>query len=175
MWKLFQRKGRKGVRLDSVSVNIPYVGSATFVPEESEVRAAWGLYVELATRVPIHPVDPNYGSLREALNSIYDLFQTMRMIVRDSSPRIAHGDQSLGPLAFGVLNNGLRPFLTKWHHELRVHESQRSPNKDTVQHKREWPKLNEFTAEMEELRANLERYARELLKIAGADMGGHDG
>lgn len=41
MWNPFKRIGRPRTKLGSVTVKIPYVGSATFVPEESEVRAAW--------------------------------------------------------------------------------------------------------------------------------------
>ncbi len=66
MWNPFKRSGRQRAKLQSVTVNIPYAGSATFIPEESEVRAAWSLYVEISTRVPVQPIDPQYGSVREA-------------------------------------------------------------------------------------------------------------
>lgn len=169
MWNLF-RRGKERVRLQSVSVNIPYVGGATFVPDEAEIRAAWALYVELSTRVPIQRLDPQYGSVREALNSIYALFGETRDILREFGPRIAHGRNSLAHLALGVLNNGLRPFLTKWHSELRIYEAELSAQNQPAQHERNWPMLGEFSSELGELRKNLEAYRKELLTIAGAQM-----
>lgn len=168
MWNPFKRIGRPGTKLESVTVNIPYAGSATFVPEESEVRAAWSLYIEISTRVPVQPIDPQYGSVREALNSIYALFGETRRILSQSGPSIAHGRNSLAPLAIGFLNEGLRPFLTKWHYELQLDESKYGVPKSRVESEKEWPKLDEFKKELEELQHNLERYQSELKRICGA-------
>lgn len=169
MWNPL-RRGKERIRLKSVSVNIPYVGGATFVPDEAEVRAAWALYIELSTRVPVQHLDPQYGSVREALNSIYALFGETRSILRESGPRIAHGRDSLARLALGVLNNGLRPFLTKWHSQLRVYEAGHDAQNQPIHYERDWSMLGEFSSELEELRKNLEAYRRELLTIAGAKM-----
>jgi hypothetical protein len=139
------------------------------VPEESEVRAAWSLYIEISTRVPIQPIDPQYGSIREALNSIYALFGETRRILSQSGPSIAHGGNSLAPLAIGFLNQGLRPFLTKWHHELQVHEdSDSAARRSRVEHEKEWAKLDEFRKAFGDLKRNLEQYQSELKKLCGA-------
>lgn len=167
MWNPF-RRGKGRVRLQSVSVNIPYVGGATFAPDESEVRVAWALYIELSTRVPIQHLDLQYGSVREALNSIYALFGETRSILRQSGPRIAHGRDSVARLALGVLNNGLRPFLTKWHSQLSVYEAEHDTQNQPTHYERDWSMLDEFSSELEELRKNLEIYRKELLTIAGA-------
>jgi hypothetical protein len=169
MWNPFKRVGHPKTKFGSITVNIPYAGSATFVPEESEVRAAWSLYVEISTRVPIQPIDPEYGSIREALNSIYALFGETRRILNQSGPSIAHGKNSLAPLALDFLNKGLRPFLTKWHYELQLHENKHnSMQKSRVEHEKEWPKLGEFNKAFKELQSNLEQYREELKKLCGA-------
>ena len=170
MWNPLRRQGKRNFRVQSVSVNIPYVGGATFVPDEAEVRAAWALFVELSTRVPIQPVDAEYGSIKETLNSIYAIFGETRGVLKEFGPNIAHGKNSLGPLALGVLNNGLRPFLTKWHTEFAAHEGKRDPTKEPMQHERDWPLGTEFRKAIDELRLNLEQYRDELLVIAGARM-----
>ena len=165
----FKRIGHPGTKLGSVTVNIPYAGSATFVPEESEIRAAWSLYVEVSTRVPVQPIDPEYGSVREALNSIYALFGETRRILSQSGPSIAHGRDSLAPLAIDFLNKGLRPFLNKWHYELQLHESKLNDvQKSRVEHEKEWSKLDEFKKAYKELQLNLEQYQAELKKLCGA-------
>jgi len=168
VWNPFKKIGHQRVKLKSVTLNVPYAGSATFVPEDSEVRAAWSLYIEISTRVPVQPIDPQYGSVREALNSIYALFGETRRILSQSGPSIAHGRNSLAPLAIGFLNEGLRPFLTKWHYELQLHESKYATQKSRVEYEKEWSKLDEFKNELKELQHNLEKYQSELMKLCGA-------
>ena len=50
-----------------VKLTIPFLGevSGTWEPDEAERRAAWELYVELATRVAVVPLGPGEGLLRE--------------------------------------------------------------------------------------------------------------
>ncbi|MGD0779637.1 MAG: hypothetical protein ABR954_02485 [Dehalococcoidales bacterium] len=156
------------MQLQSVTLNVPYVGSATFIPEETEIRAAWSLYIEISTRVPIQPIDPRYGSIREALSSIYALFGETRRILSQSGPTIAHGENSLAPLVIGFLNRGLRPFLTKWHHELQIYEAKYDVKKSRVEYEKEWPKLYEFKQAIKTLQGNLEQYRLELMKLSGA-------
>jgi len=169
MLNRLKRIARQRLHLQSVTLNVPYVGSFTIVPEESEVRAAWSLYVEISTRVPVQPIDPEYGSIREALNSIYALFGETRRILSESGPSIAHGRNSLAPLAIGFLNKGLRPFLTKWHYEFQLHESKyNAAQKSRVEYEKEWPKLDEFRKAYQELQRNLEQYQTELKKLCGA-------
>jgi len=168
MWNPFKKSGQPPAKLASVTVDIPYAGSATFVPDESEKRAAWSLYVEISTRVLLQPIDPQYGSVREALNSIYALFGETRRILSQAGPSIAHGRDSLAPLAIDFLNKGLRPFLNKWHYELQTYETKYTTQKSRVEYEKEWPKLDEFKKELKELQHNLERYQSELMKLCGA-------
>ena len=168
MWNPFKESRQPPATLGSVTVKIPYVGSATFVPDESEKRAAWSLYVEISTRVPVQPIDPEYGSVREALNSIYALFGETRRILSQSGPSIAHGKDSLAPLAIGFLNKGLRPFLNKWHCELQRYETKYTTQKSRVEYEKEWPQLDEFKKAFKELQQNLEQYQSELMKLCGA-------
>ena len=62
------------VKLD---LKLPGIGgiAGTWEPDESEVRAAWELYVEMVTRTPLGGFSSQDGSLREALDSIYSLFR----------------------------------------------------------------------------------------------------
>ena len=170
MWNPFRKQSAHATRLASVTVNIPWVGNATFVPDLSEINAAWAIYVEIVTRVPTQPI--SYGSLREALDSVYEMFVATRAILRESGPRIAHGSDSLAPMALTVLNTGMRPFLSEWHLRLHSHEMSQPPHLDMLRHEQNWPDRAEFTAALDELKGNLDTYAEELLKIAGAEIGG---
>ena len=106
------------VRLD---LKVPGIGgvAGTWEPDESEVSAAWELYVEMVTRTPLGGFSSQEGSLREALNSIYSLFDTTRGILRRYGPAVARPkggrELSFGYLAVSMLNLVLRPLLTEWH------------------------------------------------------------
>ena len=48
------------------------------IPSDAEQRLAWGLYVELTTRIAVAGLAPSEGSLREALESYHTLFRFTR-------------------------------------------------------------------------------------------------
>ena len=97
--------------------------SGTWEPNESEIMAAWELYVEMATRTPLGGYSPHEGSIREALTSLHSLFNTTRAILRQHGPSVARPksgvEMSFGYFAISMLNLVLRPLLTEWHPRLR--------------------------------------------------------
>jgi hypothetical protein len=82
-----------------------------FQPQDDDRKAAWELYVELATRVASQPLAPDQGIDKAALGSLYSLFETTRQILKHYGP----GTRSFAPVAIAVLNDVLRPFLARWH------------------------------------------------------------
>jgi hypothetical protein len=57
-------------------------------PTECERTAAWDMYVELITRIPVAYVKPGEGSLRIGLSSLYKLFDASREIMRQYGHRL---------------------------------------------------------------------------------------
>ena len=153
------------VRLD---LKLPGIGGiqGTWEPDESEVRAAWELYVEMVTRTPLGELSPADGSARESLSSIYSLFDTTRALLRSYGPSVARpggGRQlSLGYLAVSMLNLVLRPLLSKWHPRLQGWEW---ANLETSE--REWPDRSEFLKDLDMVREQLEQYAGLFAEVAG--------
>ena len=123
------------MKLSSVTVKLqlPYIGGieGNWQPDGRERDAAWEMYVELITRVAVVELRPDEGLIREALTSLYSLFDTTRGILRKYGPSIAKSkrgsDLSFGYIAVSVLNGLLRPLLAKWHPLLADHEAQRAP------------------------------------------------
>jgi hypothetical protein len=68
-----------------------------------------------------------------------------------------------------LLNNGLRPFLSKWHLLLQNWEVQRSEEVSTQVHEKAWELDPELRKELETLRKNLEKYAQALANISGIE------
>lgn len=74
---------------------------------------------------------------------------------------------SVGGIAIAVLNNGLRPFLSKWH-PLLLEWEEKKPNGTSPQvHEKAWDKELIVRGELDALRGDLEQYANALAEIAG--------
>jgi len=159
---------KKKIKASKLTVNLPFnLGHLEFEPDEVQQRAAWELYVELSTRIATQPIAPGEGLLREALTSLYSLFDATRDVLRRAGPSVATGPNSLGPVAVDILNKGLRPFLAKWHPLLQSWEQTRISTVSPINHERSWEKEAELREELENLRAELTIYCDALAMIAG--------
>ena len=163
-------------KIKSLSLNLPFgIGGISVDVDEAQQQAAWALYVELATRVAGVELEPGMGSAREALNSLYSLFGTTREVLRAAGPGAAQGPNSVGPIAIRILNEGLRPFVVKWHTALSDFESRESEGQrdrfggkvTLVIDEAKWPQLDAFYADLAENRKQMLLYLDALARIAG--------
>ncbi|MFO0291080.1 MAG: hypothetical protein ACK507_00250 [bacterium] len=156
-----------GLRTTKVEVTIPFgIGKLELSVDSAAKKAAWLLYVELATRIATQPLRTNEGLLREALDSLHGIFEMTRQILRDAGPDVGMAENSVGGIAMKVLNEGLRPFLAKWHPALEEWEAQRPETSSRKAHEQQWTKNNEMRDQLDDLRTNLVEYAVQLAKIA---------
>lgn len=156
--------------LKKVSVSLPFgIGSAEWQSDPTERRAAWSLYVELVTRIAVQSLEVDQGLLREVLNSLYSLFGTTREILKEAGPNVGASRESVGGIAIIVLNNGLRPFLSKWHPLLQAWEAKRPTELSPKEHELNWPEEPHLRRELARLRSGLEQYANALAEIAGVE------
>jgi hypothetical protein len=132
-------------KLKKVSISLPFgIGSAEWEADTTERKAAWSLYVELVTRIAVQSLEVDQGLVREALNSV-------------------------GGIAIAVLNNGLRPFLAKWHPVLQAWEARRPLGVSPKEHEVSWSEESKLRSELAALRDGLEQYAKALATIAGVE------
>ena len=159
------------VKAVEVNVQLPFgIGGIKFVADETQQKAAWALYVELETRVALQPLDENHGLLREALSSLYAIFDITRTILKEAGPEVADGENSLGPIAIRILNDGLRPFLSEWHPKLKSHEDIRPPDVSQLDHERSWAEHDNLRKSLSLLQNDLKVYADMLAIISGAKI-----
>jgi hypothetical protein len=132
-------------------------------PNDAERRAAWELYVELITRVSVVPLREDEGLLREAVTSLYSLFDTTREILRRHGPQVAepkrNGQYNFGYLAVAMLNYGVRPLLTTWHPALEDWEGHRPADRSRRDHERAWPEAAQLRTALNATRRILAAYA----------------
>ncbi|GER80210.1 MAG: hypothetical protein M5U11_10580 [Anaerolineales bacterium] len=161
---------KQKIKAKKLTIGLPFnLGALEFENDEIQQKAAWALYVELSTRIAVQPLEQEEGILREALTSLYNVFNITRQILRDAGPEIAQGPQSLGVIAIDVLNKGLRPFLVKWHPILKSYEETKLAEVSTVEHERKWEYAPEFRKELGQVREQMLLYVNALAKIAGVE------
>ena len=166
---------RLGRRIDAVDVSIgipPLAISGSFRPSKAEQLGAWELLVELTSRTAVAPLAPDVGLLREALSSHYALFQITRDILRKHGPEVADsrhdGNLSLGVMAMRVLNEVLRPTLSRWHPALADYENGRPQGVSQLEWERRWARDKECRTALNDVRAAVRSYIDALGRIAGA-------
>ena len=130
-------------------------------------RVAWSLFVETVTRSGTPPIADTEGDDGAALKSLYTLFQSTRENISKMEPtRLLPSRQqdihTVETYALAMLNQDIRPFLSKWH-----------PQWDA------WYKINEnvsctrwehhmmFRAELKALQERIKMRAQGLGEIAG--------
>lgn len=167
-------------KITSLSLGLPFnLGTINVEVGEAERRAAWNLYVELATRIATQPLASDAASVREALNSIHALFAISRDLLKEAGPDIGGDQDALGPSVITFLNEGLRPFLEHWHTAYSAHESAetlrlmiehglRSVPPELIDQDR-WAQRDEFFAALEERRQGLCDFVTVLAKICGVE------
>ena len=161
---------RDRVSLETVSVSLPFgIGSMSWKVDTTQKKAAWSLYVELVTRIAVQPLEVDQGLVREAMNSLYSLFGTTREVLKAAGPDVGASRESVGGIAIAVLNNGLRPFLAKWHPLLQAWEARRPVGVSPKEHEQSWSEEPKLRSELEVLRGGLEDYAKALATIAGVE------
>lgn len=161
-------------KLDSIQVNIkiPFIGGVTgkWKPNDAEKKASWELYVELITRISVVELKKDEGILREALDSLYSLFQTTREILRKYGSDVAKphkkADLSFGYLAIIILNCQLRPVLSKWHPLLADYEKQLKNGASIRDHEDKWKHNKELRDTLNKTRKVLMQYSDYLAKVA---------
>ena len=142
--ELFRRWGLKSVKL-----NVKFA-QLEFEATDDDMTAAWDMYVELITRIATQELDEDCGDEKAALNSIHALFPITREILK-SKGRLA---PNFTKIAVVVLNQILRPFLSKWHRRSLAGDFE-NPQE-----------CIEFRKELENIRIQLLCYSRMLSEIA---------
>ncbi|WP_431918798.1 hypothetical protein [Micromonospora wenchangensis] len=153
----------RSVRLTEITVTIPQFSQATFAVTNDNRAVAWRLFVETATRVSQQPLDNDTGLVREAMNSLYSLFATVRQTIVDASPSTRTGDRpTVEHLAISMLNKEIRPFLSTWHPRLKAWEQEHPERPES-----DWPGDVACRADLEAMRQRLGRYVTGFAELSG--------
>jgi hypothetical protein len=145
--------------------------SGEWEPNDVERAAAWELYVELITRVSVVSMGDEKPLLREALTSLYSIFETTREVLRKYGPDLAEpkpgGQYNFAFMAVTILNSGIRPLLQRWHPALRRWEELCPPGESLAAHEAAWLQADTLRDQLEVTRQTLTDYAAALAIACG--------
>jgi hypothetical protein len=142
-----------------------------WTPNGAEKQAAWQVLVELVTRISVVPLSQNEGLLREAISSIYQLFDVGRAALKIDA---AVAEERPGELSFAVivahlLNQVLRPTLSTWHPALRRYEVETGTSSaPTREIELDWDHHDHVRDLLDALRAVITEHARLYAKACNA-------
>jgi hypothetical protein len=158
--RLIRRRG-KTISLTEVKVAVPEFAELTFAVSDENRNVAWKIFIEIMTRIATQPLGAQEGFLREALSSLYSMFLSIRELLKATKPVHPTAGPTVEMFAFRMLNKELRPFLAKWHPELKRFEQTTPPQPETA-----WEHNNVCRNELKELQDRLVEYGRAFGKLA---------
>ncbi len=152
----------------------------TFKPNLADRQIAYAIWVELSTRKIGLPVDFDNDVISEIYNSWYSYFSVTRDLIKGipvSQIRRA-STQAIITLSIEVLNQGMRPHLTRWQARFR-HWYERQTKRydsdpagakvpDPQQIQSEFPHYAELKSDMERVNQGLIRYRQKMYELVMA-------
>lgn len=117
--------------IDRASIGLS--GSSIVIkPNNEDRQLAYKLWVELSTRKIGLPIDREHDVIVELYNSWYEFFKLTRELIKDIPVTKIKNKytQAIINLSIDVLNEGLRPHLTRWQARFRKWYSVQLESKD---------------------------------------------
>ena len=109
----------KSIKIEEATIGIGN-SSITIKYDGSIKEIAYKIWIELTTRKIGIKFDENYDVISEVYDSWYEAFKVIRMLLKDIPAERIYNAKGLIELTTKVLNNGLRPHLTKWQAKYRA-------------------------------------------------------
>lgn len=172
IYLIYSKRILDNVKIKSGKVNIPWgIGEFNFEVSEYERVIAWKLYVQLKSRKAALPFDEQYDLIDEVYNSLFELFKISRELLMEIPLDDISRSNSLAELEMRVLNEGLRPHLTKWQACYRgwwVKEREKTENANLTPQEiqRKFPHYSDLISDIKLLNKQLDDYSEKLLLIA---------
>jgi hypothetical protein len=135
-----------------------------FKPNLADRQVAYAIWVELSTRKIGLEIDFEHDVLAEIYDSWYNYFTVTRDLIKGIPVAQVKRDstQTIIKLSIEVLNQGLRPHLTKWK---KYDQGGGAEVLDPQQIQRRFPRYDELKADMERVNRGLIRYRSKMREL----------
>lgn len=164
--KLATRLAYHSIVVDEVSLGIGN-SNIKLKYNKKDQEIAYKLWVELNTRKIGLPYDENYDVIVEVYNSWYDFFKIARELLKDVPPNRLPYSTKLITVTTDVLNEGLRPHLTKWQAKYRKWYNENSKDSRSPQEiQRDFPEYDELLSDLLITNKHMIEYKKLMFQIA---------
>lgn len=175
---------RKGLRkkrwaAEKVKLAFPNLFEMEICPDHETARIAYQAWVEITTRKAGLLFDPEQDVVTEVYSSWYQLFQVLRDLTK--TVRVQHlkeceDTQKLVTMLVKVMNEGLRPHLTKWQARYRrwweaARAKPENADKSPQEIQKEYPQFSELVGELKVVNASFVDFAKALRQLADGGEG----
>lgn len=159
----------KDFEIDEAEIGVG-TGRLTLKPNMTDRQVAYSIWVELSTRKIGLPIDFDHDVIAEVYDSWHSFFSVTRDLIKSVPVAKVRGasTQKIIRLSIEVLNEGLRPHLTKWQARFRrwydYELGKVSPEGvvDPQEIQKRFPKWAELTTDMERVNQNLIKYREKM-------------
>jgi len=133
-------------------------------PNFGDYQIAYQIWVELSTRKIGLPIDFENDVIEEIYDSWYEFFKITRELIKEIPIRKyqqSKSTQELVRIAVEVLNEEMRPHLTKWQAKYRKWvsiQNDKSPEKSPQDIQKEFPEYDQLVEEMKTVNQSLINY-----------------
>jgi hypothetical protein len=143
-------------------------------PNYEDLQIVYNLWLEMSTRKLGLEIDLDNDVINEIYRSWYNFFQLTRDVTKDipvSKIRRNESTKEIVRVAIEVLNEGVRPHLTKWQARFRKwynEELEREENRELSPQdiQRRFPEYDRLTKDMIEVNHRLIKYRKILRRLA---------
>lgn len=139
---------------------------------ETDRQIAYKIWVELSTRKIGLPIDLEHDVISEVYDSWHTFFTVTRELVKDVPVNKFRRKETeeIVRLSIGVLNDGLRPHLTKWQARFRRWYGKATEHADFVDQspqeiQQKYPKYEELQADLMEVNKRLIAYRKMMYEL----------
>lgn len=146
-------------------------GKICFKPNLKDQQIAYSIWVELSTRKIGLPIDLNHDVISEVYDSWHSFFSVTRELIKDIPVNKVKNKstEKIVSLSIDVLNEGLRPHLTKWQARFRhwynkeLEKSGGDIDPQDIQSK--YPKFSELKADLLIVNNQLIKYREKMREL----------
>ena len=136
---------------------------------KKDQEVAYKLWVELSTRKIGIPFDEEHDVIVQVYDSWYEFFKIAREILKEiPAERIPYSNELIN-LSEQVLNEGLRPHLTKWQAEFRMwyeKEVKTSQNLSPQEIQMKYPEIDLLISDLKSTNKHMIEYKKLMGEIA---------
>lgn len=142
----------------------------TFKPNDTDRQIAYSIWVELSTRKVGLPIHLDDDVIAEIYDSWYAFFGVTRELIKDIPVSKVRQDSTgkIISLSIEVLNEGLRPHLTKWQARFRHwYDIQMGSPSDICPQdvQRNFPEFEALSADLLEVNEKLRNYRKRMYEL----------